>query len=177
MTEVLKSLTEADYPYDFWRGPAQVRTKEDARLGINCVTLAHMALSRVGVWLPAELHANEMFLDMQRSTRHIAPAPSESQLWQPGDVVFFGLDWSDRAAEQFNPDYSGDGRGDLMNWVDSPIRHVGVVADIVEGEPAILHTSAANGIEVVTAGDIMDNEWHEKIWGVARPLALPKTEL
>jgi hypothetical protein len=177
MTEVLKSLVEADYPYDFWRGATEVRTKEDAKRGINCETLAHMALARMGVWLPPELRANEMFFDMRRGNRHMAPTPNDSRLWRPGDIMFFGLDWSDRAAEQFAPRHSEDGRNDLMNWADSPIRHVGVVSDVVDGGPVVLHTSPMNGIEIVRPDDIMSNEWHEKVWGVGRPVTLPVTEV
>ncbi len=177
MTEVLKSLVEADYPYDFWRDATKVRTQEDARLGINCETLAHMALARMGVVLPSELRANEMFFDMQHSGNHMRPVSSDSRLWRPGDTMFFGLDWSGQAAEQFVPRYSEDGYNDLMNWADSPIRHVGIVADVADGVPAILHTSSVNGIEVVSTDVIMNSEWHEKMWGVGRPAALPGAEV
>jgi len=177
MIEVLNGLAAEDYPYDFWRGPTEVRTKADAKQGINCEVLAHMALARMGVQLPSALHANEMFFDIQRTGRYMAPVPSDARLLRPGDVMFFGLDWPDRAAEQFMPRYSKDGRNDLMNWSDSPIRHVGVVADTVDGSPAVLHTSTANGIEVVPADVIMSSEWHEKMWGVGRPVALPGTEV
>ena len=174
MIEVLKSLTDEVYPYNFWRGPTEVRTREDAERGINCVTLAHMALARLGVRLPSELHANEMFLDTRCSTRYMLSAPDDLRLWRPGDVVFFGLDQSNHAAERFVPQYSQDGRHDLMNWVKSPIRHVAVVVDEgADGNPTLLHTRPG-GIEIASIDDIMCSEWHGKVWGAGRPVALSK---
>jgi cell wall-associated NlpC family hydrolase len=117
-------------------GPDKVRSFDDAeRAGINCVSLAHLALRELFDYeLPPDLFCYEMFKD----TRFEAVTPAEMRM---GDLVWFGPADIHSALGAFSPEY--DESGWMRNWGDCPINHVAIAVDISGGKQfELLHASA-----------------------------------
>ena len=142
MSDVLDRYVDSSYTYRFTQGPGVVRTHEDAlRDGINCVSLAHLALLDLFNYeLPSELQCTEMFLDRQ----HFTDVRDISQ-HRLGDLFWFGVDDAVVEPTAFVPIY--DDKGNLTNWKDFPIKHVAVATGRVDdsGDPLLLHSTHIEG--------------------------------
>lgn len=145
MPEVFERFINPSFRYDFARGPAQVRSIEDAMQGgLNCVALAHLVMRDLyGVELPPELHCAEMYLDTERFAR----VPATGSLGQ-GDLVWFGVSGAATRPEDFQPQYEN---GALVNWRSFPVKHVTVFTGEHDeaGDPLLLHTTHLTGTNVI----------------------------
>ncbi|MET1032986.1 MAG: hypothetical protein ABWX94_00640 [Candidatus Saccharimonadales bacterium] len=178
--QVFRELAISGFSYDWERGPAQVRSERDAQMGLNCVALSHLALRKLGVQLPPDLHNLEMFTDMRGGSGKFfeprkvdVPALLDGRGLRTGDVVWFGHPASDQVLTNFNPDYTSDNF--LRNSFEHPLRHLAVATgeiDLDTGEPLLLHTSGARGAEVAPLSVIMSLDQHQTVHGVGRPIAL-----
>lgn len=178
--QVFRKLAVSGFSYDWERGPAQVRSERDAQMGLNCVALSHLALRKLGVQLPPDLHNLEMFTDMRSGSgdffeplRVDVPALLDGRDLHIGDVVWFGHPASEQVLTNFTPDYSGDNF--LRNSFEHPLRHLAVATGEIDpdtGEPLLLHTSGARGAEIVPLSVIMSLDQHQTVHGVGRPIAL-----
>lgn len=114
---------------------------EDAKHGgINCVSLAHLALkSLFDFELPAELGCAEMYLDRQYFKQI-----DHGVAMRLGDLAWFGIQNAARAPEDIKLEYSRDGT--LTNWRDFPVKHVAVYTGITQqAVPLFLHATFLEG--------------------------------
>lgn len=116
----LERYLDTEFVYRFMQNPDVVRSEEDARrYGINCVSLAHLALRSLFEYdLPKDLLCAELYADRE----HFEHREDIDQL-QTGDLVWFGVKDPGIMPEDFVPQYV-DGR--LENWRDFPVKHVAV---------------------------------------------------
>lgn len=118
------------------QNPDKVRTKQDAlKDGINCVSLAHLAIGDLfDCKLPPELACAELYRDED----YFAPIEESSDL-RLGDLVWFGKPSAvDPRAIELRYDTSGN----LVNWQDSPVKHVAIYTGIKkQGDPLLLHAT------------------------------------
>jgi hypothetical protein len=162
MSELLEQYLNPDYRYNFWQNPDLVRSREDAlRNGINCVSLAHLALKDLyGYELPSTLGCAEMYQD----TEHFKPV-EDFQL-QTGDLVWFGIEKPLTPPENIELVYNA--AGDLVNWRDFPVKHVGVVFDVKE-ESRILHATHVTGTNVLwTLSDFAQHQRYRRLYKTSR---------
>jgi cell wall-associated NlpC family hydrolase len=141
----LDTFIDSAYRYEFWRGPAEVRTIADARQnGLNCIALAHLAMNKLfEVELPSALHCAELYADRQ----YFNPVAMPSDL-QRGDLVWFGIANPPIEPETFVPEYRD---GLLVNWRDFPVKHVAIHTgeQDAQNDPLLLHASMLEGTNVV----------------------------
>lgn len=131
--------------YEFWQGPAQVRTEADAlQNGLNCVSLAHLVLEHLfGKTLPPELHCYEMFADQEQ----FSTIPPEGM--RLGDLVWFGPRAPSTAPCSFIPQYI-PGSSHLENWRESPVRHMAIhTGETVYDDPLMLHATPHEGTTAI----------------------------
>lgn len=170
MHTIFNQLAAVRNPYNWERGPKQVRSAEDAREGLNCVALAHLALKDLAnIQLPSALHCFEMFRDMRSVGDFFRPVAGGVQNMIEGDIVWLGHQASDRIVEGFTPDY--DNQLHLRNNRAFPLRHLALYTgemDTETGHPLMFHTSRETGIEIAPLPAIMEWEPHEQIHGIGR---------
>jgi cell wall-associated NlpC family hydrolase len=117
----LSAYQNMHYAYD--NHPGVIRTLDDARIeGLNCETLTHLALRDLGIQLPKEMRAMEIFQD--DNTFIDVPEDAELEL---GDVFFFGKNNEDDPKKLHLAVFTGqhDGNGSPLlihaNWQDKGV--------------------------------------------------------
>ena len=142
--ETLSQFIDDDYRYKFSHGPNIVRTKEQARReGINCVSLAHLALKELyGITLPSSLMCSELHQD-----REYFQDVNDNEM-KIGDLVWFGIEKPTIEPGQFTPVYVN---GELSNWQEYPVKHVAIATGETsnEGDPLLLHSTSITGTNSV----------------------------
>lgn len=137
LTNALDAFVDPAYRYEFWQGPAEVRSITDAqRYGLNCIALAHLAINRLfDVELPPELHCAELYADTQYFTR-----VDDLAATRRGDLLWFGIADPAIEPEAFVPAYQD---GMLVNWRDFPVKHVAIHTgeQDEQNDPLLLHAS------------------------------------
>lgn len=181
MHTVFRKQVLAARPYNWERGPREVRNSQQADAGLNCMALNHLTWGELfGVQLSPDLHLNEIGMDLLGPGRCFRPINAgNSALWRIGDIVLLGQDRPASTLERFSPQYNNDGF--LTNWQSSPLRH-GVQFtgehDEATGEPLVLHIGPGTGTNVLPLSAVMTqetaNDTHVKLHGVGR-LAVAQT--
>src|SRR3990167_3284453 len=171
MNGSLEPLVNPAFVYRFTQGPDVVRSIDDARAGgLNCVALAHLAMQRLFDYhLPPELKCVELYGDRDhfRAVEDIADA-------QEGDLAWFGLANPQVGVEEFRPVYSD---GQLANWREFPVTHVGVFADVSNGDPRILHATPVEGTNtVLPLSEFAGYKRYERLYGITRLMAADSSE-
>jgi hypothetical protein len=166
--DVLNRFIDDSFRYDFNRGPAEVRSIEDARIGgLNCISLAHLALRDLfGVDLPPELHCAELY----RDTEHFESVPDIEEV-QRGDLVWFGIAGATLQPDEFRPIYED---GILINWRSFPVKHVSVFTGVRDDQedPLLLHTTHLTGTNVVwPLRRFSKYRRYQKMFGITRLVA------
>lgn len=120
VNEKLAHFIDSEFVYRFTQNPDVVRDEKDARrYGINCVSLAHLAIRELfNVKLPSNLLCAELYADRDYFD-HIEPFDELKE----GDLVWFGIEHPTLSPETFVPCYVD---GVLINWREFPIKHVAV---------------------------------------------------
>lgn len=170
MNSPLEAYIDSSYSYDFTKGPTVVTSPEAARrLGINCVSLAHLALRDLfGYTLPPELLCTEMYFD----TEHLRSVPRPADL-QTGDIIWLGTESAMKPGD-FQPIYEGR---ELVNWHDFPINHMAIVtgARNKRGDHLLLDASERNGTPKITPMRSFANYWrHGTVHGASRLVSVPQ---
>lgn len=162
---VFNHYINQDYPYKFSHGPDLVRSRDDARNGLNCIALAHMVLKDMfGKDLPGYMKCYETFTNDQQfeNVARIEDA-------QAGDLVWFGVANPKISLDQFVPEYKGDV---LVNWADFPIEHVGVFTGEFneDGQHLILHASKYERTKPAkwTIAQFKEKPEYSEIYGIQR---------
>ena len=169
MAEVLTQFLDPAYRYEFWRNPDTVRTKEDARnLGINCVSLAHLALKEMFDYeLPAELGCAELYLDRD----HFRAVEDHEQM-AAGDLVWFGRQDAPYHPEEVLLQY--DDQGNLVNWREFPVKHVTIFTGETDesADPLLLHATYLDGGQnrIWPMSRFADYHRYRKLYGITRLL-------
>jgi cell wall-associated NlpC family hydrolase len=165
MIKILEQYINPGYVYRFTHGPNVVDSRESAlRQGINCVSLAHLALKDLfAVQLPSNLLCSELYND--RIYFRTIDRPTNLQV---GDLVWFGVANPKITVDEFVPKYND---GELLNWPDFPVKHVAIyTGDQTEsGEPLLLHSSASEGTNTVWAlGRFTTHARYKELYGITR---------
>jgi hypothetical protein len=137
MSDRLEQFIDPAFVYRFWQGPKEVRSLQDAkRKGLNCVALAHLSIKTLFDYeLPFTEHCYEMYKDTER----FREVPKESRI-KRGDIFWFGPARLRVAENEFAPEY--DESGLLLNWRDSPVRHVAIATgETFQGDDLLLHAT------------------------------------
>jgi hypothetical protein len=161
---ILDQFIDPAFAYVFEQGPHQVRSRVDAlRYGINCVSLAHLALRALtGHSLPPELLCYEMFRDTGKfkdlSVNDI----------QEGDLVWFGRRNPAISIDHFVPTFNENGY--MTNWSDCGLTHVAIATgEAAVGDPLLLHASPVEGTTVVwPLSRFAEHPKYREIYRVAR---------
>ena len=142
MDEPFRSYLDPSFRYVRSQGPLRVRSRADAaRGGVNCVALAHLVIRDLfGVDLPPQLQSFELFNDLA----DFEPVPAGYEL-EAGDLVWFGTDQPGVPLRDFTPRYAA---GELVNFDDFPVNHVGICTDSRDdtGDYLLLHASCRDGM-------------------------------
>lgn len=162
--EIFTQFIDYAYVYRFTHGPNLIQSKEQARRdGINCVSLAHLALRELcGVYLPSTLMCSELHRD-----REHFEAVSDIEI-KVGDLVWFGVQEPVIEPNDFVPIYIN---GELLNWREYPVKHVAIATGEVDGEndPLLLHSSSIVGTNAVwPMRDFANHRRYERKYGVSR---------
>lgn len=166
LNNTLDTFIDPAYRYDFWQGPAEVRSITDAqRSGLNCIALAHLAINKLfEVELPPELHCAELYTDTQYFTRVDDLAEARR-----GDLLWFGVANPVIEPAAFVPLYRD---GMLVNWRDFPVKHVAVHTGKrdEQDEPLLLHASQEDSTNVIwpLPEFAKRNKRWEKFYGISR---------
>jgi hypothetical protein len=173
MIDTLERFLDPAFTYDFEQGPAKVRSIEDAyRDGINCVSLAHLALQDLfHAELPPDLHCAEMYADTER----FEPVTGTDEMRQ-GDLVWFGINNAPILPEQFQPVYQS---GQLINWREFPVKHVTVFTGDrdAQNDPLLLHSTYIAGTNVVwPLGRFADYARYQKLYKITRLAAAKQSK-
>lgn len=166
MEDIFENFVRAGYTYSFEQGPNKIRSHEDARVnGLNCVALAHLAMKDLFDYtLPQDFQCLELFLDRE----HFEPIDGLDSM-QQGDLVWFGFAEPEVTLEAFVPVY--DEQGELTNWKDVALRHVGVFTGErdEDNEPLILHATRSAGTTAVwPLQKFQKYRRYRKIYGISR---------
>jgi len=165
MTVDLKHFVDPAFVYSFEKGPNRVSSEAVAKQeGLNCVTLAHLALDELfDRKLPANLHCYEMATDEDYFETIESP-----ELMQQGDLVWFGFASPRQTIEDFVPKY--DANGFLLNWRDSPIKHVAMyTGERREGDFMMLHSTHIEGTNAIwPLGLFSKYKRYERIYRIGR---------
>lgn len=163
MSDVLSRLAQAEIVYDWWRGPQEVRSIEDAVAnGANCVALAHLAIGTAV--LSPKLHCFEMVGDRQRFE-----TVKDLNDLRPADLFWFGQDVPEDVLAAFEPQYNQDQW--LLNWQDNPVNHVAIFTGYRDhgGEPLLLHASPEDGRNAIwPLAKFAQYPRYKKLWRVSR---------
>ena|SRR3990167_8331079 len=161
----LNRYVDPSFVYNFAMGPDMIRTIDDARqLGINCVSLAHLALKDLFEFdVPATLNCFELFIDRQ----FFDEVESTDNL-RAGDLVWFGHMKPRVPIDKFVPEYNG--LGQLLNWPDCPVKHVGIATGSEQrAEPAVLHSTHIEGTNVLwPLSAFAGYRRYQKVYGITR---------
>ena len=165
MINTLEQYIDPTYVYRFTHGPNIVDTREAAlRKGINCVSLAHLALKDLFEYsLPADLLCSELYNDREHF-RSVA----KSETTQTGDLVWFGLENPKTEIAEFVPQYRD---GELLNWLDYPIKHVAIHTGErdKQGDYLLLHSTSIVGTNTIWPLRRFANyERYRKLYGFTR---------
>lgn len=165
MNKLLEPYLNPGFEYKFTQGPDLVRTREDAiRNGINCVSLAHLALKDLFDYkLPSDLMCVELHLDAEHFNK-----VDKLEDMQAGDLVWFGVENPDIQVEEFTPVYAN---GQLMNWADFPVKHVAVYTGGLgeNNDYLLLHSTHVEGTNVIWPLEkFKDYVKYRKIYGISR---------
>lgn len=123
------------------QNPDRVRSKEDAlRDGINCVSLAHLALREVFDYeLPSHLAFAELCLDRI----HFASVESVNDA-RLGDLFWFGVQHAAKRPEDIVLHYNN--KNELINWQEFPVKHVALHTGVGDPtDPLLLHATFIGG--------------------------------
>ncbi len=165
MIDSLKHYIDREFVYSFGQGPNKVSSEAEARQkGINCVTLAHLALRELfDQKLPTNLHCYEMATDYDYFKTVESP-----DLMQQGDLVWFGYANPHQSIEDFEPTY--DDEGYLLNWRDSPIKHVAIyTGEQQNNDFMMLHSTHIEGTNTVWPLSLFAMyKRYEKIYRIGR---------
>jgi len=165
MTVNLQHFIDPEFVYNFEKGPDRVSSEAIARRdGINCVTLAHLALDELfDRKLPANLHCYEMATDKDFFETIKSP-----ELMQQGDLIWFGYANPRQSIEDFEPTY--DNEGFLLNWRDSPIKHVAMyTGERQDDDFMMLHSTHIEGTNAIwPLGLFATYKRYEKIYRIGR---------
>ncbi|MEK7153730.1 MAG: hypothetical protein AAB834_07285 [Patescibacteria group bacterium] len=160
----LEQYLDGSYNYDFAQGPDVVRNRDDAlRNGINCVSLAHLALRDLfGCELPPKLMCAEMYCDRD----YFAPVESFLAM-REGDLVWFGIANPTIPTDEFEFRYEG---GNLANWADFPVKHVAIYTGVTdsEGNHVLLHSTFREGNTLWPLARFNRYRRYEKLYGITR---------
>jgi len=164
MDEIIKSYLDPRFRYVWARGPAVVRSREDAlRDGLNCVALAHLVIRELfGRALPASLRSLELF----RDDEHFEPI-ADGVLLAAGDLVWFGAADPRIPLVDFVPRFRD---GELVNVADFAVNHVAVATGRrVNGHSLLLHASPVNGTNALwPLHRFAEHERYREIYGIRR---------
>lgn len=145
MSILRERYVDPQYVYRFTQGPDVVRSQEDAiRDGINCVSLAHLALRDLFQHeLAPDLFCYELYSDDEQFE---SVGGVEEMI--EGDLVWLGVARSGVSVADFVPEYSD---GQLVNWSQCPINHVAIAIGETDDrdEPLLLHASPSDGTNAV----------------------------
>lgn len=163
MNRLLKEYLDSSYVYQYIQGPNRVRSKYDAlRQGINCVSLAHLALKDLFAYqLPPELDCFELYNDHD----HFQPVANLENM-QTGDLVWFGRQSPKIEPEDFIPMYQD---GHLLNWPEFPVRHIAIYTGEFDEDYLLLHSTEFEGTNVVWPLVKFENyPRYRKLYGITR---------
>ena len=154
---------EAGCTYDFWLTPSEVPDLASAtRRGINCVIRAHLFVKDYfDVHLPAELRCTELYLD----DSHLAHDSYEPGSVDPGDLVWFGRANSS-SRDTFRPDYAPD--GNLRNWRQAPVSHVGIALPSSDGTIDVLHAIPGENVTIWPIERFAEVPRYEQFRGISK---------
>jgi hypothetical protein len=130
--------------------------------GNNCVSLVHLGIKLLyGVELPENLGCAELYQD----TEFFKPVENIENI-QVGDLTWFGIENPSVPPE--NIELVHRPNGELVNWRDFPVKHVGITYDIQE-EPQILHATHFAGTNVVWGlSAFAQHRRYKKLYKVSR---------
>ena len=165
MNRLLEPYLDPVFEYKFTQGPHVVQSREDAiRYGINCVSLAHLALKDLFEYeLPSELQCTELYMDRD----HFDKVENIEDM-QTGDLLWFGLQEPLVEAHEFVPHYVS---GQLLNWDDFPIKHVAIYTGEtdMDNEYLLLHSTHVEGTNVVwPLSKFREYHKYRKLYGISR---------
>lgn len=160
----LLHFIEEAYSYKFTQGPDVVHSKQDAlRDGINCVSLAHLALRDLfDIKLPSSLMCAEMYLDQQ----YFATVDSV-QSSRRGDLYWFGIEDPHIQPDEFSFEYQD---GELINWADFPVKHVAIHTGNALGShnPLLLHSTFRVNNVIWPLEKFSNYIRYSKLYGITR---------
>lgn len=170
----IEKYTKPPIDYKFELGPTQVRSHDQARqVGANCMVIGQLGIYETyGVMPPPHLDFYESYVDR----RYFSSVRAVSDM-VAGDLVWFGLEDPALELDDFTPRFSN---GDLANWDEFPVKHVGVyTGGAKEGDPLILHGCwYEGGTAVWPLSKFKSYPKYAKIYGASRyvtPLSLAMT--
>jgi cell wall-associated NlpC family hydrolase len=165
MIDRLERYVDPEFVYRFSQGPNKAPSEAEARRkGINCVTLAHLALRELfDQTLPTSLHCYEMATD-----NDYFETIESLDLMQRGDLIWFGYANPHQSIEDFEPSY--DNEGYLLNWRDSPIKHVAIyTGEQRDDDFMMLHSTHIEGTNTIWPLSLFAHyKRYEKIYRIGR---------
>jgi hypothetical protein len=144
MDPKLESFVDSRFRYVLKQIPDKVRSRDDAlACGLNCIALAHLVVADLfGYRLPDDLQCVELAFD----DHEFEEVDSIDEL-MPGDLIWFGTNGPTVGLKDFVPRYAG---GDLLNFDEFPINHVGIATgDWEDGDALVLHASPVDGTNAI----------------------------
>lgn len=171
MNRLLEHYIDPAFEYKFTQGPDVVRNREDAiRYGINCVSLAHLALKDLFEYrLPPDLMCAELHMDRE----HFVSVGNLQDI-QTGDLVWFGIEEPAVTVDEFESYYID---GQLVNWADFPVKHVAIYTGEKgeDNEYLLLHSTHIEGTNVVwPISKFASYQKYQKLYGVTRLKSRPR---
>lgn len=164
MDEIISGYLDPRFRYVWARGPAVVRSREDAlRDGLNCVALAHLVIRELfGHALPAGFQSLELFGDDEHFE-----SIADGALLAAGDLIWFGAANPRIPPADFVPRFRD---GELLNFADFAVNHVAVATGRrVDGHSLLLHASPVNGTNALwPLHRFAEHERYREIYGIRR---------
>lgn len=165
MNRLLEPYIDPAFEYRFTQGPDVVQSREDAiRYGINCVSLAHLALKDLFEYrLPPDLMCAELHMDREHFVN-----VNNLQDMQTGDLLWFGIEEPAVAVDDFVPHYVD---GQLVNWIDFPVKHVAIYTGEKneDNDYLLLHSTHVEGTNVIwPLAKFAGYQKYEKLYGITR---------
>lgn len=159
-------LINAGHAYDYGQTPAKFYADTSAGpQGINCKVVPHeFARQQFGIELPPELQIAEAFFGADNPASPLRRLhPSENL--RLGDWILYGR--QDATHPQLIiPDYGSD--GNMRNWRNFPINHVGVFLGTHHGQPMILHATPEHGVTIAEQRTIQRSRRTAQVHDVLR---------
>jgi len=163
MNRFLDQYLDPSFVYKYTHGPDVVRSRYDAlRRGINCVSLAHLALNDLFDYqLPNELDCYELYTDSEHFE-----SVADLECMRIGDLVWFGREATNIDPENFIPIYQDR---QLLNWEDFPIRHVAIYTGEYDEDYLLLHSTHLEGTNAVwPLSRFASYAAYRKLYGISR---------